>query len=72
MLSSTLSSVEGCRFSGESMQNRILRRAQDAAAPKNERTPALHRRGFSSSNRLFSRKVLAGPGVKEDFSGILG
>jgi hypothetical protein len=36
---SILSRVEGCGFSGESVQTRILRRAQDAGAPKNERTP---------------------------------
>jgi hypothetical protein len=35
---SILSPVEGCGFSGESVQTRILRRAQGAGAPKNERT----------------------------------
>jgi len=36
---SILSPVEGCGFSGESVQTRILRHVQDASAPKNERTP---------------------------------
>ena len=43
---SILSPVEGCGFSGESVQTRILRQAQDASAPKNERTPLV-----SSENR---------------------
>jgi len=38
MLVSILSPVEGCGSSGESVQTRILRHAQDASAPKSERT----------------------------------